>query len=818
MSRIDVARLKFTARAACFLFLMLVASIAQARDFLVKPGELPDLRQGEGLVLVSIDSDLAVQSLTVRGANRVFAGGRLTGIGKGHTAGLYVMPAGKYRWDRLRLGWLEWSLRDSDEFQLEVKAGKLVYAGDLVFRDGNRFHVANRGLRALDWLEAQHPELLARHGMDYVGHYPDAFPGFYREQMEAAGNPAPARRDQQRAPPAPGELPIAVQDLWKPSRLRSVAMSPEGRYAAVAVHEGEARWAVDLYDLQNESVRRLAESRTEVERLVWKDDETLLTQISNDRNSSLLWVFRIRAEGAPDFVMLPRVGLLVDRLAHDPGHILFASPGSRELQVHRVDIRTDEAIKEFRYPMRQRLNHGLVDDFLWFTDAKGKIRAAMVRREDSSVLVHGGDGKYEDVLVLDEPGHFHPLAVSGDGRMIYGLSEKGRSQRDLVEFDPGTKTLGRTVFSKPGVDVVSTISNRQGDPVGVRYYESGQMISEYFEQDRQDLAGTLARSFPGKTVAMLGRSDSGRQNLIWVDSSDQPALVYHLDLDANRASLLEESAPWLSGLKFVPTQPLKARSKDGLEVEAFLTVPEASGKRPLVVMPHGGPVGVADRRHFDPEVQFLASLGYAVLQVNFRGSEGYGTKFREAAFGNYGTLIEDDIDAAITAALAAHPLDPSRVCAVGTSYGGYSGLMLAVRSPERFRCVVSIAGVSDRALFFTASDTGSFAEGREAIEKIIGDPRTQPELMRSTSPLFRYQELTAPVMLVHGGEDMRVDYEHTRRLVRLLGLAERPPVTLYFENEGHGINDQDNVRKTWEGIAGFLRQHLGGNEATAQRR
>jgi dipeptidyl aminopeptidase/acylaminoacyl peptidase len=122
--------------------------------------------------------------------------------------------------------------------------------------------------------------------------------------------------------------------------------------------------------------------------------------------------------------------------------------------------------------------------------------------------------------------------------------------------------------------------------------------------------------------------------------------------------------------------------------------------------------------------------------------------------------------------------------------------------------VVSVAGVSDRALFFTASDTGSFAEGRAQLEKVIGNPRTQPDLMRATSPLFRYRELTAPVMLVHGGEDMRVDYEHTRRLVRLLALAGRPPVTLFFEDEGHGIGGGENRRKTWEGIAGFLREHL----------
>jgi len=798
-------------RTVVLLGLLLLALPLSARDFKVNPGDVPELRPGEGLVLVAVDSDLAVTSLTVSSEDKAFTGGKLQDIAPGHTAGLYVMPAGKYRWDRLNLAWVRWSLRDEPEFAFEVKPGQISYAGDLVFRNSDSFHVANRGLRALDWLESQHPKLLDQHGFQYVGHYPDAFPDFYRKELQAAGSAPSAKRDAQRAPPAPGELPLPVEELWRPSRLHAVAMSDSGRRVASAIREGEGLWAIDLYDLDGGTVARLVESRTPVESLVWKDDQTLLANITVEFGPPRVWIFPMGADGkAAQPMMVPRAGALVDTLPGDPGHILFASAGLRETHVHRLDIRSAEAMEAYRFPLRERVNVGLALDFRWYTDARGKIRGAKVVRDESVVLVHGEGGKFAEVLVLDEAGGFDPIAVTGDGRAFIGLSEKGRQQRELVEFDPASKRITRTLFAKPGVDVVNAIFNRQGDPVGARYYESGQLVSEYFDAGQQQLAGKLARAFPGKTVASLGRSASGQQSLLLVDSSDQPALVYHLDLVAGRASVLEESAPWLKEKAFAPTKALTVRSSDGLAVEAFLTLPKRPGKLPLVVMPHGGPIGVADRRHFDPEVQFMASLGYAVLQVNFRGSEGYGKAFREAGFKELGTLIEDDIDAAIEAALAGFPIDPARMCAVGASYGGYSGLMMAVRSPERFRCVVSLSGVSDRGLAFTASDTGRSEEGRAALEKIIGDPRTQPERMRETSPLFRYRELTLPVMLVHGGQDIRVDYEHTRRLVRMLGLAGRPPVTLYFEGEGHGSDDPANLRKTWDGVAGFLRQHLDG--------
>ncbi|MFY2764704.1 prolyl oligopeptidase family serine peptidase [Arenimonas sp. MALMAid1274] len=804
-------------RWLCLCCLLLACAQTLARDFKVKPGDVPELRDGEGLVLVAVDSDLAVSSLTVKSESSHFTGGRLEEIGVGQTLGLYVMPAGKYRWDRLRLAWVQWTLRDDPAFRFEVKPGIISYAGDLIFRRASRFHVANRGLRAMDWLEANHPQIAARHEFSYVGLYPDPFPAFYREQFKAGGSPAPDRRNAQRAPPAPGKLPLPVEELWKPSRLGGFAMSPGGRYVAGAIREPGEIWAIDVYDLEGGTIRRIANSRTAVTDLDWKGDDTLLAEITVGAGDPMLWVFRFQdGKDTPDILRVRRPGALVDKLSADPGHILYASRGTRgEAQLHRLDIRTEQALESFRYPLVERLNEGLSGDSYWFTDARGQVRAAIVARDGKAVLVHGADGKFQDVLVLDKDDGFNPMAVSGDGRLIYGLIGADREQRELVEFDPVQRKVTRTLFAKPGIDLVSPIINARGEAIGAAYYESGQLISEYFDAEAQQLRSRLTRSFPGKTVAMLARSEDARQNLLWVDASDQPAVVYHLDLEAGRASVLDESAPWLSGKALAPAVTLQVKSSDGLPIEAYLTLPPGAGRRPLVVMPHGGPIGVADRRHFNPEVQFIASLGYAVLQVNFRGSEGYGKAFREAGYGSLGTLIENDIDAAIEAAVAAHPVDAGRMCMVGASYGGYSGLLSSLRWPGRFRCVVSMFGVSDRGLLFTASDAGRFESLRKELEKMLGNPNTQPELMRETSPLFQYRKLTVPLMLVHGGEDIRVDYEHTRRLVRMLGLDARPPVTLYFKEEGHGISDADNRRKTWEGVAGFLRQHLDAAAAPA---
>jgi dipeptidyl aminopeptidase/acylaminoacyl peptidase len=197
-----------------------------------------------------------------------------------------------------------------------------------------------------------------------------------------------------------------------------------------------------------------------------------------------------------------------------------------------------------------------------------------------------------------------------------------------------------------------------------------------------------------------------------------------------------------------------------------------------------------------------------VLQVNFRGSSGYGARFAEAGHRQLGGSIEDDIDAVMRKALAEYPLDADRICFVGTSYGGYSSLVAALRWPDRVRCAVSIAGASDRQLVFSASDSARSPEVRKRMLEIFGDPEKDAEMMHRNSPLYRYSELEPKIMLVHGLEDLRVDFEHTRRLLRMLNLAKHHPVFIQLEDEGHGVNSIKNRELAWGAIAGFLKANL----------
>lgn len=788
----------------------------------IDPGEVPKLAPGKGFLVVVVDTTSRISSVRVKKQGGVLEAAVLPHIDIGRTLQLYVVDAGEYAWDELNLTTrvmrARYALGKDPEYHFQVEAGRINYPGELIVRprtlEQTGFHISNRALTVIDWLESQHPSLYRNYPIHFSGLYPDPFPEFYRAQKAALPKTA-MDLNTGRDAPVPNALPLDPIDLWTAPRVSSVAMSPNGRFVAEAVNVDMLTKGLDLIDLKTETSQRVGNALFAYDDLYWKDDHTLVATGGQGKDRQHLTVFSIGESSDGKHVIrsqqLPLAARMVDGLPDRPNTILMERFDSRNrLIVHTLDISSADKIEAYRTTKtRDRLNKGVDNDLMWFADGVGALRMVVVRRDQDFVLMHGKGRAFSPVLTFGENTDFQPLALSFDGSLIYALSDQDREQRDLVEFDPASKQVTRTLFSKPGFDVVSAIFDDRRAPVGVRYFQNGRLLSEYFAATDQGLAQLVQTTFPGRTVLIADQSRDGRQLLLEVDGSDQPMLIYHLDLNQQRASLIDEMMPGLAGHQFTASQRIVAKGSDGLAIEAFLTLPKIEGKSPLVVMPHGGPIGINDYLHFDPEVQFLASLGYAVLQVNYRGSDGYGKAFREAGYRNFGRMIEDDIDAAVTTALADFPLDGDRMCVIGASYGGYSAMVSTIRWPARFRCAVSIAGISDRALFFTASDSARNARTRTRMERIVGNPNTDMEEMQATSPLYRYRELQVPIMLVHGRTDLRVDFEHTRRLLRMLNLVGRPPVLMAFANEGHGLQNVGNLVLAWTGIAGFLGKYLG---------
>jgi dipeptidyl aminopeptidase/acylaminoacyl peptidase len=294
--------------------------------------------------------------------------------------------------------------------------------------------------------------------------------------------------------------------------------------------------------------------------------------------------------------------------------------------------------------------------------------------------------------------------------------------------------------------------------------------------------------------------------LVYVYGDREPGAYYAMHLGTRRVSPMMFRADWIDPQRLGAMREITFKARDGRTIPALLTIPAGSDGRnlPMVVHPHGGPFGIVDRWAYDPTVQAMASHGYAVLQVNFRGSGGYGRDHLLSGYKQWGLAMQDDLTDATHWAIGQGIADRQRICIFGASYGGYAALMGAAKESDLYRCAIGQVGVYDMGKFKSDdAKRGDFF--RRYHEEVTNDGDLGP-----ISPARIAARIKVPVFLTTGKEDARVPHEHTEMMEAALKKAGVPVETLYFRNEGHGVYDPENKRRFYGQLLDFLHRHIGG--------
>ncbi len=744
----------------------------------------------------------------------------------GYHVRVLKLPAGSYRWRQIRVG--DFRIDVSHRHQwiaLSVEAGKINYSGDLVYDEHHWQSVyvnrANRTSRILETLDADYPALVEALPFAYHGVSVDPYADFYRAEV-------PSRPAVTAASPDAAGTPQLHDDtgLLEPVQYSQMRMNPDGTLVAVKVRDLERPGRFDLWVIETASGRAVevmaasTDYGQHIGSFEWGGLSTLLVTMHpgwTDRLTHIVRLNRENGELTPSFsrFFIRRAGSVIDPLPRDDRHILYARHAHGQLgNVFRLDISDPERI-DSQFRSRYRIVKDLDPMLAWLADADGQVRLAMgpgevpdqwvlrfretVETPWRAVWTGGIDNVVEPVAFGETPG------------TVIVLSAAGRDKRAVVELDTATGELGRIIYEDPDVDVSGVITDPGGRGIlGIRYYRGGELDVHYLQHQGHVFQESLEKTFPGHSIMLVDITPDRRKALAYVSGPAEPGAYFLFDSEAWSARLITTVSPWLDEVTFRPTELLQVDRPDGLRVEGYLTLPDIEGTAPLVVMPHGGPIGVRDLRVFDPAVQFLARRGYAVLQVNYRGSSGFGKAFEEAGLREWGRAIEDDIEAVMDAVFEQYPVDPDRACIYGSSYGGYSALMSVIRSPHRFRCAASYAGVTDLLLLY---DRQLGPQGRANLVEVLGDPGDDRTRLVATSPVYQYDRIERPVFIAHGRLDARVDIEHFFRLEALLSGNGRPVETLVLEGEGHGIADAGNRASYFAKLDAFLGKHLAGEGA-----
>jgi dipeptidyl aminopeptidase/acylaminoacyl peptidase len=293
--------------------------------------------------------------------------------------------------------------------------------------------------------------------------------------------------------------------------------------------------------------------------------------------------------------------------------------------------------------------------------------------------------------------------------------------------------------------------------------------------------------------------------LFLVHSDRHPGAYYLLDRSTMKPQLLFEIANWIDPSKMAPVRPVEIKNASGQTLYGLYTTPVGkSGPLPLVVIPHGGPFGIEDQWGFDSDAQFLASRGYAVLQVNFRGSSGRGENFEHSTYRQWGTGIQDDIADGVRWAIAQNLADSKRICIYGGSFGGYSAMMNPIRNPGMYRCAIGFAGVYDLPKRLGSDPVNHYNFGHDYVIRTMGDDATE---LAAQSPTRLAGKMDVPVLLIHGTADRVVPIHHLHMMESALNAAGKPVETMEVPNEEHGFYDVKNQTEAFERIEAFLRKY-----------
>ncbi len=611
-----------------------------------------------------------------------------------------------------------------------------------------------------------------------------------------------------------GSHRYTVEDFFRHPEKSSYQLSPDGRHFSW-LGPYQRRLNLFVQPVGGGEARRLStvEDR-DIAWYFWKGDDRLV-YAKDDGGDENFHLYTVSLQGGEVRKLTPFQGVrinLVDDLEDVPDHIVISMNRNDPsfFEPYRLDVTTGALIQlaENRDPENP------IDT--WMTNHEGELcLASRVTGGTNTELLYRPPGgtEFRPVLQTDFRETVTPLFFDFDTpSVVYAASNRGRDKQAIVRLDLHTgREVGPPVFAHPAVDVDTMRYSRRRRVPTVVTYQTEKREHHFLDDTYRSIYDKLTAALPGYEVALVGR-DKQETKFMVRTYSDRSLGAYHFyDHETGELTLLSVVSPWMDEQDLAPMQPVAYVSRDGLTIHGYLTLPSGPkvGPQPVVVLPHGGP-WVRDYWGYHPEVQLLASRGYAVLQVNYRGSTGYGRAFWEAGFRQWGRRMQDDITDGVYWLVEQGIARPDAVAIYGGSYGGYATLAGVTFTPQLYACAVDYVGVSNLFTFMNTIPP-YWKPFLEMMYEMVGNPELHKDEMYAASPIFHTEKIRTPLFVVQGANDPRVNIEESDQIVRALRRQGVPVPYLVKYDEGHGFRNEENKFQFYKAMLGFLARHMPGS-------
>lgn len=590
--------------------------------------------------------------------------------------------------------------------------------------------------------------------------------------------------------PCASEL-ISTSEILRHNSYGSLKLSPNGEFLA-GLRYKERQTILFAREIATEAETILVtldkEQRDTIAQFEWVNRDTVfvnyftpyqklrLMEVYSDKNGIQNQGFDIKSNGA-----------LVDPVEGEKDRVIFARYLNADGKFEALDT-TLSQLKAGKFEKSTILNTKIKEANAFSTDSSHRLRLATVRNEKKIELMFYSLEKKRWIKILhgrDKRDKFTPLAIYKN--TIFALSNIGRDKVALVKISIETEEKTEVLFENPKYDLIDAeIDEDSGQLLSVSYMEYGKLSVKYFTS-APDISQLNIERFKDKRLSITNRSYDKKHIIYTATSSVFPGAYIYFNKELGKFKHLYDMMPNLSMEDFRTTTTELIQVSKSLDIEAYFTNPNTVEKQyPMVVIPHGGPIGVRDTNLFDKESQIFANRGFAVLRVNFRGSEGFGKAFQQAGTAQWGKQIEEDIELSVKHVLQKYPIDKKRICIMGASYGGYSALMSAIKYPQRYTCAISSFGVTDLPLLFSSTNIYQIEDIRKNIINVVGDVPSNIANAKNFSPVYRASEINIPVLILAGGKDRTAHPEHSERLHYVMRKLGKDSQYEFYRDSGHG--------------------------------
>ena len=599
---------------------------------------------------------------------------------------------------------------------------------------------------------------------------------------------------------------IPVEDFFSTPEKTDFHISPNGEYIAYLGSYNDKKNIYIIPAGQKEGAQRLTtETKWGVQSYFWASDDELV--FTKDKRYDSLQIFAVhRSTSAVRHLMQPSTVKLrwisPTKVIDNSFLISLNERDSSVFDVYR--LRTDVCKKELIAK-----NPGNI--IRWYADLNGELRLALASDSVKETMLYRDSESepFRPVMSNSFRNSIMPLGFSIRKRShVFALSNFNRDKLALVEIDMKTGTEVAMLYSHPDVDVDHGGYSSDRGEMAYATFATWKQQRHFFDKRTERVYGAIGHKLAGYEIDILDRDTARNRFIVRTFTDKDPGAIYYYDMVSDTLVKLTDNSPALRDCLLAEMKPITYSSRDGRQIQGYLTLPPHSkGKKmPVIVYPHGGP-STRSKWGFDPVVQFFANRGFAVFEVNYRGSTGYGKEFWSAGFKEWGGKVQDDITDGVRWLIDEGIGDAARIGIYGAGFGGYSALHGACFNSDLYACAASYSGFTNLFTYLKEIPP-HLTPYLQMYYEIVGNPETEPRLIKAMSPVFHSENINIPVFIAQGGKDSWSAVNETNQFVQKLRKRDIPITYMLREEEGRYFRNEENRIQFYRELGVFFEKYL----------